>query len=118
MLGLSVATRILLFTEAVDMRKGFDGLSAVVMGAGEDVYSGCLYVFLSIRRDRAKILTFHKGGLVLWYKRLDRGRFKVNLSDGRDRAELDATQLAMLIDGIDFARVRRPKHWEPKRRES
>ena len=73
MLGLSVATRILLFTAATDMRKGFDGLAAVVMAAGEDLYSGYLYVFVSGRRNRAKILTFQKGGLVLWYKRLDRG---------------------------------------------
>lgn len=115
MLGLSVATRILLFTEAVNMRKGFDGLSAVVMAAGENIYSGCLYVFLSGRRDRAKILTFQRGGLVLWYKRLDRGRFKVNLTDRGAQAELDPTQLAMLIDGIDFARVKRPPHWEPRR---
>jgi len=118
MLGLSVATRILLFTGAVDMRKGFDGLTTLVMAAGEDVYSGGLYVFLSSRRDRAKILSFQKGGLVLWYKRLDRGRFKVSLPAGSDRAELDATQLAMLVDGIDFARVRRPQHWEPTRRKS
>ena len=66
MLGFSVATRILLFTGAVDLRKGFDGLSAVVMSAGEDVYSGQLFVFVSGRRDLAKILAFQKGGLVLW----------------------------------------------------
>jgi transposase len=115
MLGWSVSTRILLFTGAVDMRKGFDGLTAIVAAAGEDVYSGCFYVFLSGRRDRAKILLFQKGGLELWCKRLDRGRFKVNLPEGGARVELDATQLAMLLDGIDFARVRRPRHWEPHR---
>ena len=115
MLGFSVATRILLFTGAVDLRKGFDGLSAVVMSAGEDVYSGQLFVFVSGRRDLAKILAFQKGGLVLWCKRLDRGKFKINLPDSGDRAELYATQLAMLIDGIDFARVKRPPHWEPTR---
>ena len=115
MLGLSVATRILLFTGAIDMRKGFDGLSAVVMAAGEDVYSGNLFVFVSQRRNRAKILAFQRGGLVLWCKRLDRGRFKIHLPDSGDRAVLDPTQLAMLIDGIDFARVKRSKHWEPTR---
>jgi transposase len=113
MLGLSGATRILLFISATDMRKGFDGLSTLVMAAGEDLYSGHLFVFVSRRRDRAKILTFQKGGLVLWYKRLDRGRFQIRLAEAGDRAELDATQLAMLIDGIDFSRVKRPKHWQP-----
>ena len=114
MLGLSDATRILLFTGATDMRKGFDGLSALVMAAGENLYSGHLYVFISRRRDRAKILTFHRGGLVLWYKRLERGRYQIHLADCGDRAELDATQLTMLVDGIDFGRVKRPKHWQPR----
>lgn len=115
MLGLTGTTRILLFTGPTDMRKGFDGLSALVTAAGEDPYGGQLYVFVSRRRDRAKILAFQKGGLVLWYKRLDRGRFQIHLPDAGDRAELDATQLAMLVDGIDFGRVKRPQHWQPRR---
>ena len=113
MVGLSDSNRILLFTGATDMRKGFDGLAALVMATGENVYSGDLYVFISRRRDRAKILSFQKGGLVLWYKRLDKGRFRIHLPDAGDRAELDQVQLAMLLDGIDFARVERPQHWKP-----
>ncbi len=97
------------------MRKGFDGLSALVSAAGENPYSGHLYVFNSRRRDRAKILAFQKGGMVLWHKRLDRGRFQIHQPEADDRAELDATQLAMLVDGIDFGRVTRLRHWEPKR---
>ncbi len=115
MLGLPDSVRILLFAEPTDMRKGFDGLGGLVIAAGEDVYSGHLFVFLSRRRDRAKILSFQKGGFVLWYKRLDRGRFKPQRADGRDRVELDATQLTMLLDGIDVGRVKRPKHWQPKK---
>src|SRR3954470_6429812 len=111
MLGLTGTTRILLFTGATD----FDGLSALVSAAGENPYSGHLYVFISRRRDRAKILAFQKGGMVLWHKRLGRGRFQIHLPDAADRAELDATQLAMLVDGIDFGRVKRPRHWQPKR---
>jgi transposase len=113
MLGLSTATRILLFTGATDMRKGFDGLIALVMASGENVYSGNLYVFISGRRNRAKILAFQTGGLVLCYKRLARGHFQIHLPEGNDRAEIDSIQLTMLLDGIDFARVRRPPHWTP-----
>ena len=51
--------------------------------------------------------------MVLWHKRLDCGRF--GLPEAGERAELDATQLAMLVDGIDFGRVKRPRHWQPKR---
>jgi transposase len=112
---LPESVKILLFSAATDMRKGFDGLSALVTAAGEDVYSGHLFVFLSRRRDRAKILSFHKGGFVLWYKRLERGRFKpLRGTDDEDRIVLDATELALLLDGIDVERVKRPVHWRPQ----
>ena len=116
MIGLPQSVKIWLFTEATDMRKGFDGLSALVTASGNDVYSGHLYVFLSRRRDRAKILTFEKGGFVLWYKRLERGRFRPFANTASGQITLDATELTMLLDGIDLSRVKRPKHWEPKKR--
>ena len=110
-----IQIRILLFTEPTDMRKGFDSLGGLVLAANEDVYSGHLFVFLSRRRNRAKILTFQKGGFVLWYKRLDRGRFKPQFSADGAQMELDGTQLTMLLDGIDLSRVKRPQHWRPKK---
>ena len=114
MLVFSDTARILLFTGATDMRKGFDGLAALVSAAGENVYSGDLFVFVSRRRNLAKLVGFRKGGLVLVCMRLDRGSFKIHLPHSEDRAELDNIQLTMLLDGIDFARVRRPEHWKPK----
>ena len=113
MIGLPEAVRIFLFTVPTDMRRGFDGLGGMVCAAGEDLYSGHLFVFLSRRRDRAKILTFQKGGFVLWYKRLERGRFRpLHVASDR-RVEIDATELTMLLDGIDVSRVRRARHWKP-----
>ena len=119
MIGLPESVRILLFASATDMRKAFDGLSGRVSAAGADVYSGHLFVFLSRRRDRAKILTFQKGGFVLWYKRLERGRFKpLHGALGAEHGALDSTELALLLDGIDVRRVKRPRHWRPRPRES
>jgi transposase len=115
MLGFSVAARILLFTGAVDMRKGFDGLTAMVMAAGEDIYSGHLFVFVSSRRNRAKILAFQSGKLLLLCVRLERGKFKIRLTDDGEYAKLDATQLNMRLDGIDVTQVKRPSPWKPKR---
>ena len=115
MWGLPDSVRILLFSDPADMRCGFDGLVGLVARAGEDAYSGHLFVFLSKDKSRAKILTFQRGGLVLWYKRLDRGRFRLVPTDG-PRIELDATSLAMLLDGIDVAKVTRPQPWQPKRK--
>ncbi len=62
MFGLSPATRILLFSGRMDLRKGYDGLAALVVAAGENVYTGDLYVFVSRRRTSAKILMWQTGG--------------------------------------------------------
>lgn len=96
------------------MRKGHNGLQGLVLAAGEDPFGGDLFVFISRRRDRAKILTYDGGGLVLWYKRLEKGRFRHPKRDEMN-VELDATALAMLLDGIDVEHVRRPAKWEPRR---
>jgi transposase len=109
------SVRILIGSTPIDMRKSIDGLLAVVQQElQEDAYSGHLFVFVSRRCDRVKILAWDKGGFVLVYKRLERGQFKLPHMDPSSMAvEIDATQLAMLLDGIDFGRVRRPEHWKP-----
>ena len=115
MITIPQSVRILIGTTPIDMRKSIDGLAAIVKEElGEDAYSGHLFVFVSRRCDRAKILAWDKGGFVLVYKRLERGQFKLPHMDPSTMAvEIDATQLAMLLDGIDFGRVRRPRHWKP-----
>src|SRR5262245_12005973 len=107
MLTLPPSVRIYMAVEAVDLRRGHAGLAAIVRAQwGLDLFAGHLYVFLGRRRDRAKILFSDRGGLVLYYKRLERGRFRAPrlATDGRT-IELDATELAMLLDGIDVSRV-------------
>jgi transposase len=114
-LTLPSSVRIYLAVEPVDLRRGHDGLSSIVRGQwGADIYGGHLFVFLGRRRDRCKILFWDRGGLVLYYKRLERGRFRMPrvTSDGRS-VEMDATELTMLLDGIDVSRVRRAEHWSP-----
>jgi transposase len=73
-----------------------------------------LFVFVSRRGDRVKVLTFSRGGFILYYKRLETGRFRLPPVDEQARVvSLDATQLAMLLDGIDVAQVKRPPAWQP-----
>jgi transposase len=99
------SVRILIGTTPIDMRKSIDGLMAIVEHElREDAYSGHLFVFVSRRCDRVKILAWDKGGFLLVYKPESMA------------VEIDATQLAMLLDGIDFGRVRRPDHWKPPTR--
>ncbi|MGZ6674025.1 MAG: IS66 family insertion sequence element accessory protein TnpB [Solirubrobacteraceae bacterium] len=120
MLMLPPSVRIYLTTEAVDLRRGHDGLAALVLRQwGDALYEGHLFVFVGRRLDRCKILFFDRGGLVLYYKRLERGRFRLP-ERSRDGAaiEMDATGLAMLLDGIDIRRVHRPEPWRPAARRA
>src|SRR3954464_2553380 len=97
------------------MRNSIDGLCAVIRnGWKESLFAGHLFVFISKRGDKAKILTWDNGGFVLTYKRLEQGRFRVpDITEGLNGAVIDSTSLAMLLDGIDMSRVRRPKKWGP-----
>ena len=88
MFGLSAAVRVYLANEPADMRKSFDGLSALVAGALElDPLSGHLFVFLNRRRDRIKILYWDRDGLAVWAKRLERGTFRIPARHGRPRRD-------------------------------
>jgi len=116
MLTLPSSVRIFLSSMPVDMRCGFDALSRRVTEFGQDPFSGHLYVFVSRRGDRIKILSWDHGGFVLWYKRLEQGRFRLPaIAAAQTTVMLDSASLAMLLDGIDYSRVRRPKHWQPGR---
>jgi transposase len=114
MLTLPRSVRIYLCAGPVDLRKSIDGLGALAREYLHDLYSGHLFVFTSRRADRVKILTWDHGGFVLYYKRLERGRFQLPaIAPGAAEVELDATQLAMLLDGIDVKRVPAPRRWTP-----
>lgn len=117
MLTLPRSVRIVLATEPVDMRRGHDGLCAIVRNQWRlDPFAGHLFVFLGKRADRVKCLFWDRGGFVLYYKRLERCRFKLpKVEKGATRVDLDAVQLSMLLDGIDFGRVSRPELWQPPR---
>jgi transposase len=117
MLTLPSSVRIYLAAGPVDLRKSIDGLGAIVTERGHDLYSGHLFVFTSRRGDRIKILVWDRGGFVLYYKRLERGRFRLPaIRVGQAEVELDATQLAMLLDGIDVKCVVPPRRWTPPAR--
>lgn len=115
MLSLPPSVRIYLAAERVDMRKGFDGLVAIVQNVWKlDPYSGHLFCFVGRRNDRIKVLVFDRGGFAIFYKRLERGRFHLPpILAGTERITLEGPQLAMLLDGIDVARVSKPRRWQP-----
>jgi transposase len=103
------ATRIWLATEATDMRCGFDRLAERVRAVvGQNPLSGNLFVFRSRRGDRLKILLWDRDGFLLWYKRLEVGMFELpRVQDGERSVELRASELAMVLDGIDVSKLKR-----------
>jgi transposase len=106
--------RIWLAGEATDMRCGFDRLAErVKVVIGEDPLSGHLFVFRSRRGDRLKILVWERDGFLLWYKRLEAGVFKLpRMSEGARSVELRASELAMILDGIDVSKLKRVPRYE------
>lgn len=117
MLSLPPACRVWLATDACDMRKGYDGLLAEARKrCPDDALGGHLFVFLGRRRDRAKVLWWSAGGLSLYCKRLEKGRFRApTLVPGQTTVRMSAADLAMLLEGIDWTRARRQKLYEPPR---
>ncbi len=119
MLSLPPSVRIWIAAAPVDLRKGFDGLAAIVQGEWRrDLYAGHLFVFIGKRGNGCKILFWDRGGLVVHYKRLEQGRFRLAAGAGASHVELDSTALAMLLDGIDISRVPRAKAWLPPKTAS
>ena len=92
--------------EPIDLRWSFDRLSNVALDRiGRDARSGALVVFFGRRGDALKVLFYDGSGMCLFYKRLDRGRFRVpTSSDGRAVAiEIEEHELDALLDGIEVA---------------
>jgi transposase len=96
------------------MRCGFDRLAERVRAViGEDPLSGHWFVFHSRRSDRLKILYWDQDGFVLWYKRLEEGKFKLpRPREGACTVELRASELAMILDGIDVSKLKRVPRYE------
>jgi transposase len=89
------------FGAPTDLRKGFDGLAAlVVRELGRDPLSGDLFVFVNRTRQRAKVLLWDGTGLCIYAKRLERGRFAALWRDGeRSSLALTTSELALFLEG-------------------
>jgi transposase len=107
-------TRIWLAAEPTDMRCGFDRLAERVRSViGQDPLGDSLFIFRSRRGDRLKLLMWDRDGFILWYKRLEAGVFKLpRVKDGARSVELRASELAMILDGIDMTKLKRVPRYE------
>ena len=114
MLSLPPSIRIFVHALPTDMRKGFNGLCAIVSQAfGKNVLEGDYFVFVNRMRNRCKILYWDHDGLVVWAKRLERGGFQVPSRDDAASlcVEIDSVTLAMMIGGVDLNTAKRRKRY-------
>lgn len=112
MLSLRCGTRIFISTEPTDMRKGFDGLSAIVEhGWGASPLSGNLFVFSNRRQTLLKLLYWDTDGYAIWYKCLECGTFRIPRPTAEGRIELTAAKLAMILEGIDIKNICKRKRY-------
>ena len=114
MLSLGNTTRVFLAAGATDMRKGFEGLFALVKERlAQDPLSGHLFVFCNRWKTRLKVLYWDGSGLWICAKRLERGRFAWPAEleqEPRGGLQLSPGQWTLLIEGIDLQKTR-PRRW-------
>lgn len=114
MIGLTQQHKYFLRRGCTDMRKGFDGLSGLVMSEfGLDPMDGSVYIFINRRRDRMKMLVWESGGFMLYYKRLERGTFELPKKGSEsDVIKLDWETLILMITGIKLEKIMRKKRYK------
>ena len=102
-------------TAPTDMRKSFNGLIGIVeKELGQQVEAGGLFLFFSRRRNAVKVLFFTGDGLAIFYRRLERGTFELPSVAAQGAAkgiELKLSELALILEGIELASVKRRRRW-------
>jgi transposase len=120
MLTFPAGVRLYLATTPTDLRKSFDGLSTLVQGElGMSPLSGDLFIFLNRRATQVRILFWDRDGYCVLSKRLEQGTFRrIRTADGHGGVEIDAGELAMLLEGIDAKVVKRRKRYKVPKNET
>jgi transposase len=116
MLTLPPSVHVYVATEPTDMRKSFDGLSAAVVERfGANPLCGHLFVFRNRRGDQIRVLFWDRTGYCILAKKLARGRFHLvrRPPEGATHLEVEAAELALMLEGIDLSDAKRRKRWRP-----
>jgi transposase len=114
LLSIAPTMRIFVSVQPTDMRKSFDGLVALTRSVIErDPLSGHLFVFFNRRQTMMKSVYWDRNGFCLIAKRLERSTFILPEADERGVVELEAAELALILEGIDLRNGRRRPRWSP-----
>jgi transposase len=105
MLAISGNARIFFFQKPTDMRKGVESLSLLIeQSCAGELMTGAYFVFINRPRDRMKVLYWDNDGFAIWWKRLEKGSFRLL---GIDRKLIDRREFFMLLEGITPYRVQK-----------
>jgi transposase len=113
MMGLGSGRAIYLATGVTDLRRGVSGLYALILDQlAQEPLSGALFAFCNRRRDTVKLFCYDTGGVWVCAKRLEQGTFRWPAAGART-VQLTAADLQLLLSGIDPARTRLRRWWQP-----
>lgn len=108
MLNLPPSVQIFIATEPLDMRKSIDGMSAIVTCVlKKDVFKGALFVFCNKRGDKIKIFYWDRNGYCFWYKRLERGVFRLPRITTGKSFSVSSNELNLILEGIELTHRQR-----------
>lgn len=101
MRGLVQPSAIYLYREFVDFRKSINGLAALVESETDlPLNSGALFLFTNKQRDKIKVLYWDTTGFALWYKRLEKAKFKWPVREKKQVFTLSQFELDRLLAGF------------------
>lgn len=102
MIALPAGVKIFIATTAMDMRKSFDGMASIINSQfKQDSLSGHLFVFCNKRGDKIKLFYWDHNGYCYWYKRLERGVFRLPKVKGKS-FQVTSSELSLILEGIDL----------------
>jgi transposase len=116
MMTLPPSVRVYVAAQPTDLRKSFDGLSALVSSTfGHDPLCGHLFVFRNRRGDQIRVLFWDRTGYAILGKKLARGRFHLarEVPAGATHLEVESAELTLMLEGIDLTQATRRKRWRP-----
>lgn len=108
MLSLPPSVTIYIATTPLDMRKSINGMTSIVTGVlKKDVFKGALFVFCNKRGDKIKIFYWDRNGYCFWYKRLERGVFRLPKVTSGNAYSVSSSELNLILEGIELTHRQR-----------
>lgn len=113
LLNLSSSRSYYLHKGATNMRKGFNGLTAVIRAElGHDPLSGTVFIFFNKRRNQVKLILFEGDGLGIYHKRLEKGTYELpEATGGSPHGVIDWHDLQFILQGVDLSSIRFRKRY-------